>query len=71
MSKKKELYVAIHKLSFCLHDEDGNEVLNKDGTTKEYDLTYKANKGLDWFVEGLEPTDLEEIVKEKTKWVKY
>mgnify|MGYP003135179961 FL=1 len=60
-----ENYVAIYKLSFCLHDEDGNEVLNKDGTTKEYDLTYKANKGLDWFVEGLEPTDLEELNGEK------
>ena len=59
--KEQELYVAINKLTFCLHDEDGNEVLNKDGTTKEYYLTYKANKGLDWFVEGLEPTDLKEL----------
>ena len=62
--KKQELYVAINTLTFCLHDEDGNEVLNKDGTIKEYYLTYKANKGLDWFVEGLEPTDLEEIKDE-------
>ena len=61
MAKPKELYVAIDKLTFYLHDEDGNEVLNKDGTVKEYDLTYKASKGLDWFVEGLEPTDLEEV----------
>ena len=29
--------------------------------TKEYNLNYKANKGLDWFVEGLEPTDLEGV----------
>ena len=56
-----EQYVAINKLTFCLHDEDGNEVLNKDGTTKEYQLNYKATKGLDWFVEGLEPSDLEEV----------
>lgn len=62
--KEQELYVAINTLTFCLHDEDGNEVLNKDGTIKEYYLTYKANKGLDWFVEGLEPTDLEEIKDE-------
>tara|TARA_B100000579_G_scaffold169608_1_gene138122 strand:- start:11752 stop:11949 length:198 start_codon:yes stop_codon:yes gene_type:complete len=61
MAKPKELYVGINKLTFCLHDEDGNEVLNKDGTVKEYNLTYKASKGLDWFVEGLEPTDLEEV----------
>ena len=62
--KEQELYVAINTLTFCLHDEDGNEVINKDGTIKEYYLTYKANKGLDWFVEGLEPTDLEEIKDE-------
>ena len=60
MAKPKELYVGINKLTFCLQDEDGNEVLNKDGTVKEYNLTYKASKGLDWFVESLEPTDLEE-----------
>ena len=61
MAKPKELYVGINKLTFCLQDEDGNEVLNKDGTVKEYNLTYKASKGLDWFVESLEPTDLEEV----------
>ena len=64
--KEQELYVAINTLTFCLHDEDGNEVLNKDGTTKEYYLTYKASKGLDWFIEGLEPTDLEEIKDDNT-----
>ena len=67
MAKPKELYVGINKLTFCLQDEDGNEVLNKDGTVKEYDLTYKASKGLDWFVESLEPTDLEEVNDEKEK----
>ena len=62
MAKPKELYVAINELSFCLYDVDSNEaVLNKDGTVKEYNLTYKASKGLDWFVESLEPTDLEEM----------
>ena len=62
MAKPKELYVAINELSFCLYDADSNEaVLNKDGTVKEYNLTYKASKGLDWFVESLEPTDLEEM----------
>lgn len=60
MTKPEELYVGINKLSFYLHDEDGNEVLNKDGTTKEYQLNYKATKSLDWFIEGLEQTDLEE-----------
>jgi len=63
--KVKELYVGINKLSFYLHDEDGNEVLNKDGTTKEYALTYKADKYFNFFFEGLEPKDLEEIVNEQ------
>ena len=67
MAKPKELYVGINKLTFCLQDEYGNEVLNKDGTVKEYNLTYKASKGLDWFVESLEPTDLEEVNDEKEK----
>jgi len=62
--KEKELYVGINKLTFYLHDENGDEVLNKDGTVKEYNLTYKASKGLDWFVEGLEPTDLKEMINE-------
>ena len=66
MSKPTELYVAINKLTFCLHDEDGNEDLNKDGTTKEYYLTYKASKGIDWFVEGLEPTDLEGVTNDNS-----
>mgnify|MGYP003113890560 FL=1 len=67
MAKPKELYVGINKLTFYLHDEDGNEVLNKDGTVKEYNLTYKASKGLDWFVESLEPTDLEEMNDDNTR----
>ena len=54
-------YVNVLDIKFYVSDENGNEVLNKDGTTKEYYLTYKANKGLDWFVEGLEPTDLQEV----------
>jgi len=60
MSKPKELYVAVYDLSFCLHDEDGNEVQNKDGTTKQFHLAYKADKYLGYFIDGLEVTDLEE-----------
>jgi len=60
MSKPKELYVAVYDLSFCLHDEDGNEVKNKDGTTRLFHLAYKADKYLGYFIDGLEVTDLEE-----------
>ena len=52
--------VIADKVELVVYDEDGNEVLNKDGATKEYQLNYKATKGLDWFIEGLEQTDLQE-----------
>jgi hypothetical protein len=64
MSEQK-LYVAVYDLSFCLHDEDGNEVQNKNGTTKQFHLAYKADKHLGYFIDGLEVTDLEEIPEPK------
>jgi len=64
MSEQK-LYVAVYDLSFCLYDEDGNEVQNKNGTTKQFHLAYKADKYLGYFIDGLEVTDLEEIPEPK------
>ena len=61
MSKTKELYVAVKELSFCKFDEDGNAGLNKDGTVKEFYLTYKADKHLSYFFEGLGEEDVEEV----------
>ena len=61
MGEPKELYVGVYKLSFYKHDEDGNEVLNEDGTTKEFHLTYKADKHFSYFFDGLEETDLEDV----------
>ena len=61
VSKPKELYVGLKAISFYKFDEDGNEVLNKDGTVKEFCLTYKADKHLSYFLEGLGEEDVEEM----------
>ena len=36
MTNKK--YPVLYDITFYLTDEDGNEVLNKDGTTKQYKI---------------------------------
>jgi len=59
-SEPKELYVGVKELSFYKFDEDGNEVLNEDGTVKEFYLTYKADKHLSYFLEGLCEEDVED-----------
>ena len=56
---KKENYdIVIWDCTFCLYDEEGNEVLNEDGSVKIFD----APK-LDWshIAEYVELEDLEEI----------
>jgi len=61
--KEQELYVAINRLTFCLHDEDGNEVLNKDGTVKEFYFKGRL-KPLEYLCEDMTVEDLEEIKDE-------
>ena len=39
VSEPKELYVGLKEISFYKFDEDGNEVLNEDGTVKKFYLT--------------------------------
>ena len=34
----KEQYVNVLDIKFYVSDEDGNEVLNKDGTIKQFDF---------------------------------
>ena len=56
---KKENYdIAVWECTFYLYDEEGNEVLNEDGSVKIFD----APK-LDWshIAEYVELEDLEEI----------
>ena len=61
--KEQELYVAINTLTFCLHDEDGNEVLNKDGTIKEFYFKGRL-KPLEYLCEDMTLADLEEVSDE-------
>ena len=56
---KKENYdIAVWECTFYLYDEEGNEVLNEDGSVKIFD----APK-LDWshIAEYVELEDLEEV----------
>ena len=56
---KKENYdIAVWNCTFCLYDEEGNEVLNEDGSVKIFDAP-----DLDWshIAEYVELEDLEEV----------
>ena len=51
------LNVAVHRITFYKYDDDGNEVLNKDGTTKEFELKAIRFKPLEYLCEDLlDPT---------------
>jgi len=64
MSVKKQ-YVNVLNIKFYVCDEDGNEVLNKDGTVKEFycnNLNYNLN--YDYLCDDMTIEDLEEIKDE-------
>tara|TARA_R110002020_G_scaffold466699_1_gene689413 strand:- start:76 stop:255 length:180 start_codon:yes stop_codon:yes gene_type:complete len=55
-----ETYINILDIKFYMCDEDGNEVLNKDGTIKEF--FHKGRlKSLEYLCEDMQVEDLEEI----------
>ena len=56
----KELYVSVLDITFYISDEDGNEVLNKDGTVKEFHHKGRL-KPLEYLCEDMRVEDLEEI----------
>ena len=58
MSKKQ--YVNVLDIKFYVCDEDGNEVLNKDGTIKEFDFKGRL-KSLEYLCDDITVEDLEEI----------
>jgi len=60
---KKEMYVNVLDIKFYVCDEDGNEVLNKDGTVKEFYFDGRL-KPLEHLCEDMTIEDLTEI-KEK------
>ena len=54
-----ETYINILDIKFYMCDEDGNEVLNKDGTIKEF--SHKGRlKPLEYLCEDMQVEDLEE-----------
>ena len=55
----KELYVNVLDIKFFVSDEDGNEVLNKDGTIKEFHHEGRL-KPLEYLCEDMTVEDLTE-----------
>ena len=53
-------YVNVLDIKFYVSDEDGNEVLNKDGTIKEFYLKGRW-KPLEYLCEDMTVEDLEEV----------
>mgnify|MGYP003126943442 FL=1 len=53
-------YVNVLDIKFYVSDENGNEVLNKDGTIKEFYLKGRW-KPLEYLCEDMTVEDLEEI----------
>ena len=60
MSRPTEQYVNVLDIKFYVCDEDGNEVLNKDGTIKEFYFKGRL-KPLEYLCEDMTVEDLEEI----------
>ena len=58
---KKPVGVSILDIIFYKYDEDGNDILNEDGTTKEFQLKHMRFKPLEYLCEELKVDDVEEI----------
>ena len=58
---KKPIGVNILDIKFYMYDEDGTEILNEDGTIKEFKLKHWRYKPLEYLCEGLELDEVEEI----------
>jgi len=56
----KEEYVNVLDIKFYVCDEYGNEVLNKNGTIKQFDFKGRL-KPLEYLCEDMTVEDLEEI----------
>ena len=55
-----EQYVNVLYIKFYVSDEDGNQVLNKDGTIKQFYFKGRL-KTLEYLCEDMTVEDLEEI----------
>jgi len=50
--------VAVLNITFYKYDEDGDEILNKDGTIKEFELKAMRFKPLEYLCEDLDVNDV-------------
>jgi hypothetical protein len=66
MSKYKNYQPLIFDIKFYLIDEDGNALLNKDGSDKQFRLKEGIRfKPLEYLTDDMETDILEEIKMEK------
>ena len=63
--KDKPIGVNVLDIKFYKYDEDGNDILNEDGTTKEFQLKHMRFKPLEYLCEELSVDDVEEIKEVK------
>ena len=63
MSRPTEQYVNVLDIKFYVCDEDGNEILNIDGTIKEFYFNGRL-KPLEYLCEDMTVENLEEIKDE-------
>ena len=60
MTTKKPVGVNILDITFYKYDEDGNDILNKDGTSKKFRLKSFRCKPLEYLCETISIDDVEE-----------
>ena len=62
--------IRVLDIKFYKFDEDGNEMTNKDGTIKEFELKESVRfKPLEYLCEGLDVDMVREIKERKVKWL--
>ena len=64
-SNKDYQYVGVLDVTFYVSDEYGNEVLNKDGTIKEFHFKGRL-KPAEYLCEDITVEDLEEVNHDNT-----
>ena len=55
----KKYSIAVWDIQFCKVDEDGNELLNEDGSVKLF--TSSRNMDFSWVAESADANELEEM----------
>ena len=60
MSKYENCQVGVYSVTYYLIDQDGNEILNEDGTTKLF-KDYEGAVDTTTWAEWVEAEDLDEV----------